>query len=57
MLNEVRSDFVELCVRTRGKLEIVCFYEQKRTSVGEIIGVDPVRVWLTCLWLLIALTI
>ena len=38
MHNEVRSDFVELCVHTRGKLEIVCFYEQKRTSVWEIIG-------------------
>ena len=48
MLNEVRSDFVELCVRTR---------EQKRTSGGEIIGVDSGRVWLTCLWLLMALKI
>ena len=38
MLNEVRSDFVELCVRTRGKLEIVCFYEQKRTSMGKSLG-------------------
>lgn len=43
-LNDVRKDFLELCTRSRGKLELVCFYEQKSTGVGRIIGVDSMSV-------------
>ena len=43
-LNDIRREFVKICTLSRGRLHIVCFYEQKSTRVGRIIGVESMRV-------------
>lgn len=43
-LASVRKEFVDLCKHEDVKLPLVCFYEQKITSVGRIIGNSGMKV-------------
>lgn len=43
-LSSVRKEFVDLCKHEDVKMPLVCFYEQKITSVGRIIGQSGMKV-------------
>lgn len=43
-LTSVRKEFVDLCKHEDVNLALVCFYEQKITSVGRIIGNPGMKV-------------
>lgn len=43
-LISTRKEFVDLCKHEDVKLPLVCFYEQKTTSVGRIIGKSGMKV-------------
>ena len=44
VLIDVRNDFMKLCTREEVAISIVCFFEQKSTNVGSIIGAENMNV-------------
>jgi len=55
-LNDVLTEFTRLVNAPAVRLQIICFYEQKPTTVGRIVGDASLKVRVKCLLTMIILT-
>ena len=48
ILMDVLNEFVALCISPEHKLSLFCFFEQRSTVIGKIIGDESLKVLFLC---------